>query len=96
MKLCFSLHDEVRLPELIHRDLTGIILSIWITDKGTKYEVRSLYKNDTEEVLRDYKCWRSVDNMIAFITANVASQTLSSGGSWVMRDLGVRAEKVGK
>ena len=44
MELKFNLHDKVKLPEAIYKDLFGIVTSIWITDKSTKYEVRYFYE----------------------------------------------------
>ena len=46
----FNLHDKVKLPKSIHKDLEGIIISIWITDKGIKYEVRYFWQSKAQEV----------------------------------------------
>ncbi len=40
----FELHDKVKLPSEIHKDLTGIIVSIWIQERATQYEVRYFWE----------------------------------------------------
>lgn len=48
--LKFELHDKVKLPKEIHKDLTGIIIGIWITDKGEQYLVRYFWECKANEV----------------------------------------------
>jgi len=43
----FKLHDKVRIIEL---ERPGRIISIWETDKGTRYEVRYFYDGVAKEV----------------------------------------------
>ena len=49
-KLVFALHDEVKLPELIHKDLIGRVLSIYIGEEGTQYKVRYFWEAKPLEV----------------------------------------------
>lgn len=43
----FNLNDKVKIPQL---ETTGFVISIWITDKGIKYEVRYFANSDIKEV----------------------------------------------
>jgi len=45
----FNIHDKVRILSL-HKDLIGIIVSIWILDKAIRYEVRYFWENKPQEV----------------------------------------------
>jgi hypothetical protein len=42
--LKFELHEKVRLSKEIHKDLTGIVVSIWITERAIQYEVRYFWE----------------------------------------------------
>jgi len=50
MNFKFQLEEEIKLPELIHKELTGKIKSIWITEQGIKYEVRYFWEGIAKEV----------------------------------------------
>jgi len=45
----FSLEQIVKLP-LLHKNLEGIVVGIWITIKGIKYEVRYFWECKPQEV----------------------------------------------
>jgi len=42
--LKFELHDKVKLPLAIYKDLNGIIIAIYISDKGIQYLVRYFWE----------------------------------------------------
>lgn len=46
----FKLHDKVKLPEIILKDLQGIIMNIWVGDSGAQYKVRYFWQGDVKEV----------------------------------------------
>jgi len=48
--LKFELHDIVKLPEAIHKDLTGVVIAIYIVDKATQYLVRYFWECKSNEV----------------------------------------------
>ncbi len=48
-ELKFELWQRVKIPSL-HKDLEGSIMSIWITSKGIKYEVRYFWECKPQEV----------------------------------------------
>jgi len=43
----FNLHDKVKILAL---DIEGIIISIWIADKATQYQVRYFWQGEAKEV----------------------------------------------
>lgn len=47
VKFKFNLDDRVKITEL---DAPGIIKSIWIGDRGVRYEVRYFHNGKAEEV----------------------------------------------
>jgi len=53
--LKFNLHDQVKLPNAIHKELTGMITSIWITEKAIKYEVRYFWEGKPQEGVYFYE-----------------------------------------
>ena len=48
MDFKFKIRDKVRIDAL--EGLKGKVISIWITESGTKYEVRYFYNCDKKEV----------------------------------------------
>lgn len=50
MNLKFELHDTVKLPQAIHKELTGVIIAIYIVDKATQYLVRYFWEGKAQEV----------------------------------------------
>jgi len=50
LNLKFGIGDRVLLPEEILKNFTGTIISIWITDTGTQYEVRYFWHCKPEKV----------------------------------------------
>lgn len=50
MKLNFNLHDIIKLPKAIHDNLGGLIVAIYITDKGIQYLVRYFWECKANEV----------------------------------------------
>lgn len=43
----FEISDKVKIPEL---ETTGFVISIWVTAKGIKYEVRYFANSEPKEV----------------------------------------------
>lgn len=50
MNFKFNLHDKVKLPEEIHKDLIGTIVAIYISDKGIQYLIRYFWECKSNEV----------------------------------------------
>ena len=48
--LKFELHDKVKLPLEIHKELTGIVVGIYISDKGIQYLVRYFWECKSSEI----------------------------------------------
>ena len=46
----FDLGNKVRLPESIHKELYGIIITILIDRDGTQYKVRYFWESKPQEV----------------------------------------------
>jgi len=46
----FNLKEKVKLPELIHKDLQGIIIGIWIGEEGIQYKVRYFWECKPQEI----------------------------------------------
>ncbi|MFH0806075.1 MAG: hypothetical protein V1901_04320 [Patescibacteria group bacterium] len=49
MNLKFDLLETIKIPQL-HKDLKGIILSIWIGEQGIQYKVRYFWECKPQEV----------------------------------------------
>ncbi len=47
--LKFELHDKIKLPLEIYKDLSGIVIGIYISDKATQYLVRYFYECKANE-----------------------------------------------
>jgi hypothetical protein len=45
----FSLGDKVNIIPL-HKELEGVVISIWIVNVGVKYEIRYFWENKANEV----------------------------------------------
>lgn len=50
MELKFSLNTKVRLPELVHKEIYGIIIAIYIDSGGIQYKVRYFWESKPQEV----------------------------------------------
>jgi len=46
----FNLHDKVKLPEKILKDISGIITVIYIADEGIQYKVRYFWECKPQDV----------------------------------------------
>lgn len=46
----FKLQEEVMLPVAVHKEITGIILGVWIVDKGIQYLIRYFWEGKPQEV----------------------------------------------
>lgn len=50
INLKFKLHETVKLPEAIHKEINGIVIGIWIVDKAIEYQVRYFWEGKAQEV----------------------------------------------
>ena len=41
----FNLNEKVRLPEMVHKELYGIVMGIWIDNGGLQYKVRYFWES---------------------------------------------------
>ncbi len=46
----FKLKDKVKLPEIVHKDLNGIVIAVFIGDTGMQYKVRYFWQSDAKEI----------------------------------------------
>jgi hypothetical protein len=46
----FNLHEKVKLPKEIHKEITGNIIAIFIGDEGIQYKVRYFWECKPIEV----------------------------------------------
>lgn len=49
-KFKFILDEKVKLPELVHKEIYGIVIGIWIDRGGISYKVRYFWESKTQEV----------------------------------------------
>lgn len=45
----FTLHENVKIPD-IHKDIIGVVVGIYLSDKGTQYLVRYFWECKPNEV----------------------------------------------
>jgi hypothetical protein len=50
MNLKFNIHDKVKLPKEIHKELTGNVISIWIGEDGIQYKIRYFWECKPNEI----------------------------------------------
>jgi len=46
----FKLHDKVKLPENILKDISGIVIAIYISDESIQYKIRYFWECKPQEV----------------------------------------------
>ena len=46
----FDLGNKVRLPEMVHKELYGIVTAIFIDREGVQYKVRYFWESKPQEV----------------------------------------------
>jgi len=46
----FNLRSKVKLPIAVHKDITGVVIAIWICDDGLQYKVRYFWESKPQEV----------------------------------------------
>jgi hypothetical protein len=49
IEIKFNVGESVTIPQL-HKDIEGVVIGIWITEKGITYLVRYLWMGKAEEV----------------------------------------------
>jgi hypothetical protein len=46
----FNVNDKIKLPEAVHKDLYGTIISIYVDRDGIQYKVRYFWESKPQEV----------------------------------------------
>jgi hypothetical protein len=50
MEINFKLGEKIRLPQIVHKELYGIIIAIFIDSGGIQYKVRYFWESKPQEV----------------------------------------------
>ena len=46
----FDIGSEIKLPLMVHKDIRGIVIAIWICEQGLQYKVRYFWESKPQEV----------------------------------------------